>query len=191
MAEADAARRKTTGLILAGGEGRRMGGRDKGLVEWRGEPLVTYVAARFEPQVNTLLISCNRNSKRYAALAAATISDGQPGYEGPLAGILAAAPRIQTPYLALAPCDTPELPEDMVARLASELLRSGSEIAYAKAGDQAHYLCALLDCRVLTSLATYFRGGGRAVRHWYAKHDAIAVDFTHAVDAFLNLNELE
>ena len=93
----------TTGLILAGGAGRRVGGRDKGLLTWRGAPMAAQVAQRLRPQVARLLISCNRNTDYYATLADATVADSRRDFQGPLAGIEAATNIGLTPlYLAMA-----------------------------------------------------------------------------------------
>ena len=76
-----------TGLILAGGAGRRVEGRDKGLIDWQGKPLVQHVALRLRPQVGQLIISCNRNIETYRELADKTVTDSRRDFQGPLAGL--------------------------------------------------------------------------------------------------------
>lgn len=179
-----------TGLILAGGAGRRAGGLDKGLVDWRGRPLVEHVAARFAPQVGRLVISCNRNRYRYAQYATCLVADQRAGYQGPLAGLEAAARLINTDYLVVVPCDVPRLPRHLAGTLALELSRRpDAGVAYATAGGMHHYLCAALRTSELASLGPFLDGGGRAVREWYRERGAISVEFIGCEDAFSNINE--
>lgn len=180
----------TTGLILAGGAGRRVGGRDKGLISWAGKPLVQHVVERIGPQVDTMIISCNRNCAQYRQFAAATVPDLRPGHAGPLAGLEAAYPRIATDLLMLVSCDTPQLPENLALRLTRALLQSSTkvEICYAHDGDHAHYLCAVMRRACLVSVTDFLDGGGRAVRDWFHSRGARAVDFSDSREAFLNIN---
>jgi len=76
-------------LLLAGGRGQRMGGRDKGMVEWHGQPLVAWPYRVARPLTDDLLISCNRNQQRYSAFADQLVCDNEPDFPGPLAGIRA------------------------------------------------------------------------------------------------------
>ena len=117
----DETRALVTGLVLAGGLGRRMSadgaGVDKGLALLGGRPMVAHVIDRLAPQVGTLLINANRNADRYAAFAHPVIPDAIEGYAGPLAGLHAGMRAAATPWIVTAPCDSPFLPEDLVARL--------------------------------------------------------------------------
>ncbi len=166
-----------------------MGGQDKGLLEWRGQPLAAQVIARLRPQLGPLLVSCNRNSRFYAGLADAIVKDTREDYQGPLAGLEAAAMHISTGFLVVAPCDMPLLPGDLVSRLVNALDCSGKAISYAHDGERAQYLCAALRRSILPSLSGYLEGGNRAVRHWYAQHECEAVDFSDQAAAFANYNE--
>ncbi|MCS6762790.1 MAG: NTP transferase domain-containing protein [Candidatus Protistobacter heckmanni] len=133
------------GLVLAGGQGLRMGGREKGLIDFRGKPLAAQVVERLAPQVERVILSANRNAERYAAFCPEVVDDAFAHavstdassadhaskddhhggrYDGPLAGLLAgmeAAHRHGLPLLAAAPCDMPFLPPDLVARLRQAL----------------------------------------------------------------------
>jgi molybdopterin-guanine dinucleotide biosynthesis protein A len=177
-----------TGLILAGGAGRRAGGRDKGLITWCGRPLVAHVAERLRPQVGSLLISCNRNGERYGAIAPTVATDLRSGYQGPLAGLEAASANLATDKLVIVPCDTPELPGDLVSRLIAVLEKGEAVIAYAHDGERCHYLCAALCSHCLSDLPGWLDRGGRAVRHWYRCHRCLAVDFSDQAPAFRNIN---
>ncbi len=181
----------TTGLILAGGAGRRVGGQDKGLLMRHGKPLAAQVTARLRPQVGQLIISCNRNTGYYATLADTTIADTRRDFQGPLAGLEAAAPLVDSAFLIVCPCDTPELPHDLAARLLKVLALSGNAISYAHDGERGHYLCAALRSAILPSLSEYLDRGERAVRHWYAEQGASPVDFSDQLPGFKNCNEAD
>ena len=183
----------TTGLVLAGGAGRRVGGADKGLLPWHGRPLVEQVVHKLRGEVATLLISCNRNPDYYASLADRIVADQRPGFAGPLAGIEAAIPVLDSEFLLICPCDTPHLPGDLGARLLGALREAGSatDISYAHDGERAQYLCALLRTRILDSLTRELDSGTRAVRDWYRLHQSIAVDFSTQRGCFRNINRVE
>ena len=182
---------EATGLILAGGAGRRVGGRDKGLLSWRGQALAAHVAQRLRPQVGRLLISCNRNEPCYAALGDATVIDNRTDFQGPLAGLEAALPQVGSEFLVIAPCDMPLLPPDLARRLLDALEPGALDISYAHDGARDQYLCAAIRVAVLPSLRGFLDEGQRAVRHWYARHRYCTVDFSDQAGCFENYNSLE
>lgn len=180
-----------TGLILAGGAGTRVSGADKGLIVWDGKPLIAHVAQRLEKQTGQLLISCNRNLSEYQRLGFTTIEDRRPNFQGPLAGIEAAAAYVDTKYLVVVACDTPLLPTDLVRRLLFPLESSdthGALISYAHDGQRNQYLFAVLDVRCLDSLSGFLERGQRAVKLWYEENPHTVVDFSDRADAFRNYN---
>ncbi|MFT6955329.1 MAG: molybdopterin-guanine dinucleotide biosynthesis protein A [Halieaceae bacterium] len=182
-----------TGLILAGGRGRRAGGKDKGLIEWRGRPLVAHVAERVAPQVCHLMLSCNRNTGIYRTIVSDTVTDERADYQGPLAGIESAAPKLQTAYLLVTACDTPRVPLDLAQRLHESLAdtNTSASISVAWDGTRNQYLCALIGRDALPSLAAYLNQGGRTVREWYGGAGFVTVDFSSHTAAFENLNKLQ
>ena len=101
-----------TGLVLAGGKGSRMGGVDKGLVAFEDMPLVEHVIGILKPQCRTLVVSANRNEDVYAKYGYPVVTDDDKNFSGPLAGIAAALEIVKTPYMVVAPCDSPFLPSD-------------------------------------------------------------------------------
>src|SRR5215472_5112668 len=109
--------RGITGLVLAGGQGRRMGSVDKGLVALNGKPLVRHVVERFEPQVDEILINANRNIEQYETLGWPVIRDRIEGFAGPLAGLHAGLSHARHALIATVPCDSPFIAPDLVARL--------------------------------------------------------------------------
>ena len=184
-----------TGLILAGGRGARMGGADKGLQALRGMPLVTHVMRRLSPQVATLLISANRNLERYRALSATVVCDDLPDFAGPLAGILAGLRAATTEFVVTAPCDSPLLPTDLVARLAAGLQdRPGAEVAVAVtpyAGQWRVQPAFMMVPRTLADdLADYLGAGERKIQTWLARHTIAQVPFDDE-RPFYNINTLE
>ena len=191
-------RRHITGLILAGGRGSRMGHVDKGLQPFRGAVMAQHVLQRLAPQVGPLAINANQNLAAYAAFGAPVWPDELEGFEGPLAGLATGMRRCATELLASAPCDSPFLPLDLVARLHAALRADGADLALAEtaeAGDdgalriQAQPVFALVKTSALPHLSHYLAGGGRRMDGWYAGIKVVRVRFDDA-SAFRNINTL-
>ena len=182
------AQAELTGLVLAGGQGRRMGSVDKGLVDFAGQPMVAHVIARLLPQVGALVINANQNAEQYAALGHPVVADVIGGYAGPLAGLHAGLRAAATPYVVTSPCDSPFLPVDLAARLAVALANAGAALAVARTGDQPHPVFALVDRRVLPHLERFLLDGGRKIDAWYKTLNVIEVPFDDDADAFRNIN---
>ena len=185
------ARSDVTGIVLAGGLGRRMGGVDKGLVELDGKPMVAHAIARLAPQVGAIVVNANRNAERYAALGHPVVADDVGGFAGPLAGLHAGLSRTLTPYAVTVPCDSPFLPEDLVARLGAALAREDAQLAVARTFDQPHPVFAFVRSDVLPNLAAFLAGGGRKIDRWYAALRTVDVPFDDCADAFRNINTPE
>ena len=182
---------KITGVILAGGLGRRMGGIDKGLQELRGRPLVAWVVERLAPQVDELLINANQNGERYAAFGHRVVPDQIPDFAGPLAGLHAALSAATHPLVATAPCDSPFLPGDLVSRLFSALTANAADLAVARTFDQPHPVFCLCKREVLPHLTEFLAGGGRKIDRWYATLKVVEVAFDDEAEAFENINTRE
>lgn len=182
----------TTGLVLAGGRGQRMGGADKGWLVYEGRPLIFSVVERFAPQVGPLLISANRNLDRYAALGEVVIDDladvSGERFAGPLIGVLSGLRRARTDWVAIVPCDAPHLPADLVARLLDSALRVDAMAACASVRGQVQPVFALVKARCADALARSVADGERAMHRWLKTLDAVAVDFDDA-QAFTNVNQ--
>jgi len=195
---ADEVRAQITGLVLAGGLGRRMsahgGGMDKGLAMLRGRPMVAHVIERLAPQVGALLINANRNAERYAAFGHPVVPDAIEGYAGPLAGLHAGLRAATTPWVVTAPCDSPFLPEDLVARLWNALQAApggAAQLAVARTGgSQPHPVFALVERALLPGLEAFLASGRRKIDAWYAPLRVVEVDFPDE-DAFRNINTQE
>lgn len=176
-----------TGVVLAGGLGRRMGGVDKGLVELAGRSLVSRVLVSITPQVSQVMINANRHQEVYAALGYPVISDLIPGSAGPLAGFHAALKAASTPLVLMVPCDTPALPETLLASLQATLTNLDVDIVHASDHERAHPTVALLKRDLADDLEQYLLGGGRKIDQWYARHPYAACQFDDA-RAFININ---
>jgi molybdopterin-guanine dinucleotide biosynthesis protein A len=182
------ARADVTGIVLAGGLGRRMGGVDKGLVELDGRPMVAHVIARLGAQVGPMLVNANQNTERYASLGHPVVPDAVGGFAGPLAGLHAGLAQTRTPYAVTVPCDSPFLPEDLVARLSVGLEGTRAQLAVARTFDQPHPVFALVRADVLPHLAAFLSAGGRKIDAWYATLGVVEVPFDDCADAFRNIN---
>ena len=206
-------RQDITGLVLAGGRAVRMGGIDKGLQPFLGEPLAQRALRRLGPQVGPLILNANRHLAEYGAFGFPVCPDLSkppplpsplPGetFAGPLAGMLAGLRRCETPFLVTVPCDAPHFPSDLVARLAAGLTRDQADIATAAAPEadgplrllRPQPVFSLVRRDLAESLAAFLAEGGRRVGAWTARHHAVLVPFADAGDdpaAFSNANTLD
>jgi molybdopterin-guanine dinucleotide biosynthesis protein A len=180
-----------TGIVLAGGQGSRMGGVDKGLQPFRGRPMVAHAIERFAPQVDELLVNANRNVEDYAAFGHRVISDEIEGFAGPLAGFERGLAHARGELVATVPCDSPFLPQDLVARLRAALESAGADLAVARTGDQPHPVFCLMRREVLPSLQAFLGSGQRKIDRWYSTLAVVEVPFDDEADAFRNINTRE
>lgn len=177
-----------TAAILAGGAGRRLGGVDKGWHEYEGRPLVEHVLERVRPQASRVLISANRNIDRYLALGVPVVQDPVEGYPGPLMGVVSVLRAVTTPLLLVVPCDGPDLPLDLGARLAGAFAED-VDAAVAHDGERMQPLFTLLRSSGRPSLEHFFHEGHRSMRAWLEAARVRHVDFSDCPGAFRNCNE--
>jgi len=180
-----------TGLVLAGGLGRRMGRIDKGLALLDGQPMVGRVLERLRPQVGPLIINANQNLDDYARFGPPVVCDRLEGFAGPLAGLEAGLAACTTPYLVSVPCDSPFLPPDLVSRLADTLTAARASIAVARTGDQLHPVFSLMRSDALPDLQAFLRAGGRRVERWLQRLRWVPCPFDDVPEAFANINTPE
>ena len=176
-----------------------MGGVDKGLQLHQGIALAQHALARLRPQVANVMINANRNTAQYEALGAAVWPDVLPDQPGPLAGFLTGLAHCQTDYLVTVPCDTPNFPADLVARLAQALAdagaqfgaQSGADIAMAAtrtaSGIQVQPVFCLMNIKVKESLTLFTASGQRKIDKWTATLRCVEVVFDDEL-AFFNAN---
>ncbi len=177
-----------TGLVLAGGQGSRMGGVDKGLAPFRGRPMVAHVLERLAPQVDEILVNANRNPEAYAAFGHRVVADEIPGFAGPLAGFERGLAHARGELVATVPCDSPFLPPDLVPRLRAALESAGADLAVARTGTQAHPVFCLMRRTVHASLERFLASGQRKIDRWYAALAVVEVAFDDEAQAFANIN---
>ena len=185
------AARDITGVILAGGQGKRLGGVDKGLVMLHGKPLIEHVIAALQPQVGGMLISANRNLEVYSSYGFPVVADVIGDYAGPLAGMRSAMRAAGTPYILPAPCDAPRLPADLAPRLCAALVRANAEAAVAASGGQMQPVFALLRTRLADELQKFLEADGRGVGEWMRRLPAAVSDFPGGEGVFMNINTAE
>ena len=180
-----------TALVLAGGQSRRMGGRDKGLLPFGNGLLIGHVLDAIRPQVGALMISANRNQEAYRRFGYPVLADPLDGFQGPLAGFLAGLEQIQTEYLLTLPCDGPVVVPDLARRLADGLSQANAEIAVAHDGQRLQPVYALLHRGVLESLRQALAEGERKIDRWYPRRRWVTVDFSDTTEQFSNINTPE
>lgn len=178
-----------TGVLLAGGQARRMGGIDKGLVPLRGRPMIEYALEALRPQVGRLLINANRNLETYARYGVPVVPDSISGYQGPLAGISSALSVVETPFLLTAPCDSPLFAPDLAACLYEALAATQADLAVAHDGRRQQPVFLLLRRELAADLQAYLEGGDRKIDLWFARHRVANADLSHRPDSFVNVND--
>lgn len=177
-----------TGVILAGGMARRMGGQDKGLVELAGRPLVEWAIAALRPQVAALIVSANRNHGRYREYGFPVVADRMADFQGPLAGFVSALAVAETPWIVTVPCDGPYPAPDLVARLCAALTRAQAQIAVAADASRLQPVYALIPRALAADLDAFLASGERKVERWYDRHRTVTVDFSDRPECFVNIN---
>ncbi len=183
-----------SGLVLSGGQGRRMGGTDKGLQPFKGAPMAMHTIMRLEPQVDIVKINANRNLAGYESLGVAVLPDVIGDFAGPLAGFQAGLENCEHPYLVTVPCDSPRFPMDLVEKLAEALIIQDLDLAYAATLEEGqvrtHPVFALMKASVTDTLIPFITGGGRKIDQWFESMKTNYVIFDD-VAAFANINTME
>lgn len=175
-----------TGIVLAGGQGRRFGGVDKGMLQLHGKPLVEYTIDALRPQTDSLIISANRNLDFYARYNIPVIGDDRQ-CQGPLAGIASTLVIITTDYALTAPCDSPFLPADLASRLLTSLKQHDVDLAVVHDGQRLQPLFLLLKKTLHASLLLYLEKD-RKVDLWVTAQSHVVSDFSDQTAAFVNIN---
>ena len=188
-----------TGVVLAGGLSRRMGGGDKGLLELAGRPMLTHVVCRLRPQVGAMVVNANGDPARFAPIGLPVVPDTIGGYVGPLAGVLAgmrwsAANAPAARWIVTAAGDAPLLPSDLVDTLIEAVESRPGAIALAQSHGELHPVIGLWPLALAEDLEEQLGIGVRKVLHWTDRHGTVAVPFPPArvcgldIDPFFNAN---
>ena len=169
-----------------------MGGLDKPLMDWRGQPLVAHVLDRLRPQVDQVLIIANRNLRRYGAYTP-TFSDDPLPSQGPLTGVLRGLQESATDWTMICPGDTPLIPHDLVAQLAAAR-KAASRVVFPYDAERPQHLHLLLHATMAEPLAAYLDGGHRSVEGWLQsleRRQVAPVSTRYSQEAFTNVNTPE
>jgi molybdopterin-guanine dinucleotide biosynthesis protein A len=186
------------GVLLAGGQSRRMGGGDKCLRDLGGKTILARVIERARPQVSALVLNANGDPARFAAYGLPVAADVVEGYAGPLAGVLTGMEwaRANAPgahWLASFATDAPFLPTDLVARLGAAAADEGADMACAASAGQSHPVFGLWPVALAQDLKrAMVEEGVRKVDIWTARYRLVTVDFPATpIDPFFNTNRPE
>jgi len=177
-------------VILSGGQGLRMNGKDKGLIEFRGLPLIAHVVSVVKPKVSHIFVSANRSFDEYS-LYGEVIADNLEGFQGPLAGISKALKTCSTDYLLVLPCDSPLVDSLLVDELINKMQLSDVDICVAHDGSIMHATFALMKSNLDKSLDQFLDKGGRKMALWYRQQTLERVDVSDRLAVLTNLNKLE
>ena len=175
-----------TAVILAGGQGSRLSGLDKGLIELNKIPLIQHLIQRIQPQVPEIVISANRNIETYEKLGFAVYTDDINDFAGPLAGILKALQQCQSEWLLVVPADSPFIPHDLALRLSQNI--QDNKIAIPHDGKYLQPTFALIHKSLAASLEAFLQQGERKARVWMQQQAHTIVDFSDQEHAFININ---
>jgi len=183
---------KVSGIILCGGESRRMG-QDKGLMSYQGEPMVAQVAKGFSG-AQQLLLNCNQNHAQYEALGFKTFQDQMfPDIQsgaGPLLGILSAMEQASEDWLLFSPCDTPEIPPNYFEKMTQAASEKMAFACVVFDGERRQHLHCLLHKKHKESLMMYLLSGRRRTGEWLSSLNPVEVDFSDQMHGFRNINSM-
>ena len=181
-----------TGLILAGGQGRRVGGQDKGWLRYQGDYLIAHQVNWLSPQVSQLMISANRNVERYQTFQLPVLTDPTTEFKGPLQGVYQALANLSSPWLYVQPVDTPQLPKNLIEKICAGLSQStDSKLIYLASKERDHYLNLLIHESLKEAMLSFLQAGNARVRDFIrsAKGTRLQLDIDES--CFKNLNEME
>jgi len=179
-----------TAVILAGGRSSRMGGDDKGLIEFRGKPMIGYACDVVQDKVSKILVSANRNHGAYQVYGE-VVEDNLANFQGPLSGISAALDVCSTPYLLVLPCDSPLITCELVDEIIAKMAISSAQICVAHDGQIMHATFAMIKSEMQTSLNDFLASGERKMALWYRGQKLARVDVSDHLEVLTNINRTE
>ncbi|WP_049274517.1 molybdenum cofactor guanylyltransferase MobA [Pseudomonas putida] len=177
-------------LILAGGRGQRMGGRDKGLVAWQGEPLVAHVQRVVRPLSDDLVISCNRNQEAYRTYADQLVDDAEADFPGPLAGVIAGLKVARHEWMVVLACDAPLVDRDLIEAL-SRLAVASDSAAMVRQGGFWQPMFSVLPRRILPMLEQAWAAGERSLQKALLRETVQGLECTEDDRRLSNFNSPE
>lgn len=183
--------RDITAVILAGGQGRRMGGQDKGLLDFGGRLLIEILIEALQNQQLSIMINANRNRSTYQSYGYPVIRDDLEDFQGPLAGFASAMAAVKTDFILTLPCDSPMLADNFAGRFIDVHNREQAPVCVAHDGERLQPVYALINTGLLDDLKRFLRSGERKIDRWYALYDYTTVDFSSDATMFENINTPE
>jgi molybdopterin-guanine dinucleotide biosynthesis protein A len=181
---------KVAGVILAGGLARRMNNQDKGLVNFKGQPMVSYALAAMAPVVDRLFINANRNIGKYRQFGWPVISDRTDSFDGPLAGILSAMMHSDADVLLVMPCDSPLIKTEHLQKLLLTRAEHDADVAVAFDGIRLHPVFLAIKTTLQPNLQDYLADGQRKVAAWVERQRLVRADFSDRPEIFSNINTM-
>jgi molybdopterin-guanine dinucleotide biosynthesis protein A len=181
---------KVTGVILAGGLARRMNNQDKGLVNFKGRPMISYAIAAMMPVVDQLIINANRNSERYQQFGLPVVADQTDTFDGPLAGVLTAMIHADADVLVVMPCDSPLVKAEHLRKLLAARAEQDADVAVAFDGERLHPVFMAIRTTLKNSLEAYLSSGERKIGLWLEQLNRVKADFSDTPGIFTNINTM-
>ena len=181
---------KIAGVILAGGLARRMNNQDKGLIPYKGRPLVSYAIAALTDVTDQVLINANRNREHYQAFGLPVVADQTDNFDGPLAGVLTAMIYTDADVLVVVPCDSPLIKAEHLQKLLAVRAENAADVAVAFDGVRLHPVFIAIKTSLKTGLENYLASGQRKVGDWLEQQKTVTADFSNEPEIFFNINTL-
>jgi len=180
-----------TAVILAGGKGRRMGGQDKGLLDFDGRLMIEILIEALQNQLLDIVINANRNQSKYQSYGYPVIADDLKDFQGPLAGFASTMAVVKSNYILTLPCDSPMLADNFAERFIETHNREQAPVCVAHDGERLQPVYALIDTGLLEDLKRFLESGERKIDRWYAQYNYAIVDFSAEKAMFENINTPE
>jgi len=181
---------KVTGVILAGGLARRMNNQDKGLINYKSHPMVSYAIAALTSVTDQSLINANRNKEQYQAFGLPVVADQTDSFDGPLAGVLTAMIYTDADVLVVIPCDSPLIKAEHLQKLLATRAKNDADVAVAFDGERLHPVFLAIKTSLKTSLQDYLASGQRKTDRWLEQQKMVKADFSKEPEIFININTL-
>ena len=181
---------KITGVILAGGLARRMNNQDKGLINYKGRPMVCYAIAALAAVADQSIINANRNQEQYQQFGLPVIADQTDSFDGPLAGVLTAMINTDADILVVMPCDSPLIKTEHLQKLLLTRAEHDADVAVAFDGDRLHPVFLAIKTSLRTNLQDYLDSGQRKMDRWLEQQKMVKADFSNEPEIFTNINTM-
>jgi len=181
---------KVTGVILAGGLARRMNNQDKGLINYKGHPMISYAIAALASVAGQTLINANRNSEQYQAFGLPVVADQTGSFDGPLAGVLTAMIHTDADVLVVMPCDSPLIKGAHLQKLLATRAEHDADVAVAFDGERLHPVFLAIKTALKASLQNYLGSGEHKVDRWLEQQKMVTADFSGEPEIFININTM-